>query len=214
MKMVFLGPPGAGKGTLAALAATRLGIPAISTGDIFRAAIKEESELGKKVKNILASGALVPDELTIDLVKERLSRPDIAEGYILDGFPRTIPQAEALQTFSPVDVVVNFDVKDSVIIFRLSGRRVCRKSGHIYHIVTMPPKKEGFCDIDGSELYTRPDDAEEAIKTRLSAYRKQTFPLIEWYSSRKLLVTIDGEGDPESVYSLFVKALDEFHGRA
>lgn len=207
MKMVFLGPPGAGKGTLAAMASEHLSIPHISTGDLFRAAIKNETELGKKVKEILAEGRLVPDDLTIALVRERFAQPDVKNGWILDGFPRTIPQAEALQQISPVEKVVNFDVEDSVILFRLTGRRVCKSCGKIYHIVTMPPKNEGICDACGGALYIRSDDQESAIKTRLEAYRSLTAPLIQWYGERSLLVTIDGAGKPDDVFQIFVKAI-------
>jgi adenylate kinase len=207
MKMVFLGPPGAGKGTLAALASARMGFAHISTGDLFRAAVKDSSELGRKVKNILDEGRLVPDELTIALVRERLSRSDAELGWILDGFPRTTGQAEALETIASPDWVVNFDVQDSVILTRLTGRRVCSGCGKIYHIVSMPPAVEGKCDVCGADLYTRPDDSETSIRTRLSAYRSQTAPLIEWYSKKGTLVTIDGTGSPESVYERFVEAI-------
>lgn len=203
MKMVFLGPPGAGKGTLAAMASSRLGLPHISTGDLFRAAVKNETDLGKKVKNILAEGRLVPDELTIALVRERLSLKDAGKGWILDGFPRTTGQAEALQSIDPVDLVVNFDVGDEVILFRLTGRRVCKNCGKIYHIRTMPPANEGICDVCGEALYIRPDDGEESIRTRLAAYREQTAPLIDWYGKKGRLVTIDGSGSPDSVYGKF-----------
>lgn len=207
MKMVFLGPPGAGKGTLAAMASKRLGVPHISTGDLFRSAIKNETELGKKVKSILAEGSLVPDGLTISLVKERLSLADARNGWILDGFPRTIIQAEALQSIDEVDLVVNFDVQDGTILFRLTGRRVCRNCGRIYHISTMPPAREGICDACGGPLYTRPDDSEESIKTRLAAYRDQTEPLIQWYGDLDRLKTIDGSGSPDSVYERFSEVL-------
>lgn len=207
MKMVFLGPPGAGKGTLAAMASKRLGVPHISTGDLFRAAIKNETELGKKVKSILAEGSLVPDDLTISLVKERLSLADARNGWILDGFPRTVVQAEALQSIDKVDLVVNFDVQDETILFRLTGRRVCRNCGRIYHISTMPPAASGVCDTCGGPLYTRPDDHEESIKTRLAAYRDQTEPLIQWYGNLDRLVTIDGSGSPDSVYERFSEVL-------
>lgn len=207
MKMVFLGPPGAGKGTLAAMASKKLGVPHISTGDLFRAAIKNETELGKKVKSILAEGSLVPDDLTISLVKERLSLADARNGWILDGFPRTVVQAEALQSIDKVDLVVNFDVQDEMILFRLTGRRVCRDCGKIYHISNMPPAKEGVCDACGGQLYTRSDDHEESIKTRLAAYRDQTEPLIRWYGNLDRLVTIDGSGSPDSVYERFSEVL-------
>ena len=205
MKMVFLGPPGAGKGTLAAMASKNLGLPHISTGDLFRAAIKNETELGKTVKSILAEGRLVPDNLTIALVKERLSMADAGKGWILDGFPRTIAQAEALQSLAPVDVVVNFEVKDELILYRLTGRRVCRNCGKIYHVATMAPDREGICDACGGELYIRSDDREESIKTRLEAYRDQTEPLIAWYGKLGLLVAVDGSGSPQSVYEKFAE---------
>lgn len=207
MKMVFLGPPGAGKGTLAVMAAERLNLVHISTGDLFRAAVKAESELGRQVKEVLARGALVSDGLTISLVKERLSLRDAESGWILDGFPRTIAQAEALQEMNPADKVVNFDVEDSLVLFRLAGRQVCRSCGKIYHLKTLPPRTPGVCDICSGELYTRSDDREESVRTRLEAYRGQTAPLIDWYSSRKLLVTIDGSGAPEVVYARFAETL-------
>lgn len=207
MRMVFLGPPGAGKGTLAAMASTRLGLPHISTGDLFRAAIGEGTELGNKVKGILAEGKLVSDELTIELVKERLSKEDASKGWILDGFPRTTNQAQALENFDPVDRVVNFDVEDPLILFRLTGRIVCKACGKIYHARTMPPKESGVCDACKGQLYTRPDDSEEAIRTRLTAYRQQTAPLIDWYGAKNKLSTIDGSGTPEEVYIRFAEVL-------
>jgi adenylate kinase len=209
MRIVLLGPPGAGKGTFAAQASTNLNLPHISTGDLFREAIKNETDLGKKVKNILAQGLLVPDDLTIGLVKERLAAADAQGGWILDGFPRTIPQAEALQEISPVDMVLNLEVDDALILERLTGRRICRNCGRIYHVVTMPPKKEGICDVCGGELYTRPDDQEAAIKTRLAAYREQTEPLVAWYQERKVLVPLRGSGTPDSVYAAFEKILED-----
>ena len=212
MKMVFLGPPGAGKGTLSSLASKRLGLPHISTGDLFRAAVRNETGLGKKVKGIMAEGKLVPDELTIALVRERLAAPDTASGWILDGFPRTIPQAEALQVAEPVDLVVDFDVGDELILFRLTGRRVCGSCGKIYHVTTMSPKVEGVCDACGKSLAIRPDDREEAIRTRLAAYRDQTQPLVAWYGRRGIIETIDGSGSPETVYGLFAQALARRQG--
>lgn len=207
MKMVFLGPPGAGKGTLAALASARMGLPHLSTGDLFRAAVKDGSELGERVKNILDEGRLVPDELTIALVKERLSRSDARKGWILDGFPRTTGQAEALDAIAGPDWIINFHVEDAVILKRLTGRRICSGCGKIYHVVTMPPAAEGKCDACGADLYTRPDDREESIRTRLSAYRNQTAPLIQWYGDKGKLVTIDGTGSPEAVYERFAEAV-------
>ena len=207
MKMVFLGPPGAGKGTLAALASGRMGLPHISTGDLFRAAIKDGSELGKKVKGILDEGSLVPDALTIALVEERLSQNDAQRGWILDGFPRTTGQAEALAGISDPEWVINFDVEDSVILKRLTGRRICSGCGKIYHIESMPPSVEGVCDACGAGLYTRPDDSQESIRTRLSAYRSQTAPLVEWYGGKGKLLTIDGTGAAERVYERFMEAI-------
>ena len=206
MKMVFLGPPGAGKGTLAAMASKSMGLPHISTGDLFRAAIKNETDLGKKVKGILAEGMLVPDDLTIALIRERLGADDARDGWILDGFPRTTGQAEALQSIAPVEFVVNFDVPDEMILFRLTGRRICKDCGKIYHASTMPPAREGVCDVCGGSLYVRSDDREEAIKTRLNAYREQTEPLIAWYGKLGKLVTIDGSGSPDAVYTRFAEA--------
>lgn len=207
MRLIFLGPPGAGKGTIADLAVKALGVPHISTGDLFRAAIKDETPLGLKVKSILASGGLVPDDLTIALVEERLAMRDAGKGWILDGFPRTIPQAEALERIAAADKAVNFDVADAVVVGRLSTRRTCRGCGKIYNAKTMPPKKDGICDACGGEVYTRDDDKESAIKTRLENYRKQTAPLIDWYGKRGKLLTIDGVGTPEEVLARFERAI-------
>lgn len=207
MKLIFLGPPGAGKGTIADLAMEAQKLPHISTGDLFRAAVKNETELGLKVKGILASGGLVPDDLTIALVKERLAQADAKKGWILDGFPRTIPQAEALEALAPADKVVNFEVADAIVVGRLSTRRTCRACGKIYNVKTAPPKKEGVCDACGGEVYTRDDDKESSIRTRLENYRKQTAPLVEWYGKRGKLLTIDGVGEPRLVYERYMKAL-------
>jgi adenylate kinase len=155
----------------------------------------------------MASGGLVPDELTIELVKERLSQKDVAKGWILDGFPRTIPQAEALEKIAAADSVVNFDVADKIVVDRLSGRRVCKSCGKIYHVKNMPPKKEGVCDVDGGALYIRDDDKAEAIQVRLDTYRKQTEPLIDWYGKKGKLLTIDGVGAPAEVLKRFEKAI-------
>jgi adenylate kinase len=191
MNFIFLGPPGAGKGTLAVEVAKQYGIPHLSTGDMFRAAIKAASPLGKKVKAILDSGALVSDDITIELVKERLSRDDAKAGFILDGFPRTIPQAEALSAFARIDAAVNFEIADADVVKRLSGRRVCKGCGHNHHVEFMPPIKDGVCDKCGSELFIREDDKIEAITHRLEVYRKQTAPLIDFYREKKLLTDID-----------------------
>jgi adenylate kinase len=207
MKLIFLGPPGAGKGTTAALASTKLGVPHISTGDLFRAAVKAGTRLGLQVRDVLASGGLVPDGLTISLVRERFAEPDTVSGWILDGFPRTIAQAEALRSIAVVDRAVNFDVPDSVLLVRLTGRRVCRSCGKIYHIATMPSAKPGICDSCSGELYTRADDKEETIRNRLEHYRIQTEPLIGWYEKAGLLLTIEGQGSPDEVYGRFSSAL-------
>ncbi len=207
MKLIFLGPPGAGKGTLAGLASKELGIPQVSTGDIFRDAIKRETDLGKKVKEIVGRGDLVPDELTVGLVKERLAQPDAAAGYILDGFPRTIPQAEALEKFQSLDAVINFSLKDAVVIKRLSGRRVCKNCGAIYHVENMPPKKSGVCDNCGSQLVIRDDDKIDSIMNRLDVYKKQTEPLIRFYKSKKLLREVDSSKTPEVTMTQLRKVL-------
>ena len=198
MNLIFLGPPGAGKGTLAGLVAKELGIPQISTGDIFRDAIKRETELGKRVKEIVGRGDLVPDELTVSLVRERLAQPDAANGYILDGFPRTIPQAEALQGFQKLDSVVNFVIGDDVVVLRLTGREVCRACGAIYHVRNMPSKVKGVCDRCGGQTYTRDDDKLESITNRLEVYKQQTEPLIAFYRKRGLLRDVDSSTTPEA----------------
>lgn len=207
MKLVFLGPPGAGKGTLAVMAAARIGLAHISTGDLFRAAIKAGTPLGLQVRDILSAGKLVPDELTIGIVRERLAKDDARAGWILDGFPRTVTQAVALQEFEPVGSVVNFEVDDPLILSRILGRQVCRGCGKIYHVVTMPSRVKGVCDACGGEVYTRPDDSEQTVRARLAEYRANTAPLIEWYGERKLLLTIDGSGTPEEVYARFAGAV-------
>ena len=207
MKLVFLGPPGAGKGTLAAKAVEFLNIPHISTGAIFRTAIANKTALGLKVKEIIDAGKLVDDETTIALVKERLAEADAQKGYILDGFPRTIAQAESLEGFSRVDRVVNFDIPDTAVIERLSGRRVCKNCGANYHILFTKPKKEGICDLCGGELYTRDDDKAEAIQKRLEVYRAQTAPLIDYYRKKGLLVDVDARPAVDQVIANFRQAL-------
>jgi adenylate kinase len=207
MNLIFLGPPGAGKGTLAAKAVEILSVPHISTGAIFRAAIAAKSPLGLKVKAIIDAGKLVDDATTIELVKERLAQPDAKKGYILDGFPRTIPQAEALATFSGVDKVVNFDIPDDGVVERLSGRRVCRGCGANYHVAFQKPKKDGVCDACGGELYTRDDDKKEAIQKRLEVYRAQTAPLIDHYRAKGILVDVDARPAVDTVVENFRKAM-------
>jgi adenylate kinase len=207
MNLIFLGPPGAGKGTTASKAATEFGIPHISTGDLFRAAIKNETELGLRVKAITEKGDLVPDDLTVEIVKERLQAPDSQKGYILDGFPRTIPQAEALSGFSSITRVLNFELDDHEVVERLSGRRVCKACGAGYHVRFMPPKKEGVCDVCGGELYTRKDDTIESIKNRLNVYSSQTSPLIDYYTKRQLLTDVDAKPSAEEVLQSVIKTL-------
>ena len=207
MKLIFLGPPGAGKGTLAAKAVDFLKLPHISTGAIFRSAIAAQSPLGLKVKAIIDAGKLVDDETTIELVKERLAQDDAQSGYILDGFPRTIFQAETLAGFSTVDKVVNFDIPDSSVLERLGGRRVCRKCGYNFHAVFNKPKVEGVCDHCGGEIYVRDDDRAEAIQKRLEVYRAQTAPLIDFYREKGLLVDVDARPGVDEVVENFKKAL-------
>lgn len=201
MNLIFLGAPGAGKGTLAKLVSKANDIPQISTGDLFRAAVKDGSELGRKVQGIMEKGELVPDSLTVELVKERLDKPDARAGYILDGFPRTIAQADALAAFQNIDLVINFAISDELVIHRLSGRRVCRSCGAIYHVVNMPPKAEGVCDRCGGELYIRDDDKIDSIKNRLRVYKEQTEALIAYYGEKHLLRDIDSSKSAEESLS-------------
>jgi adenylate kinase len=198
MRLIFLGPPGAGKGTLAKMVCQELGVPQVSTGDIFRQAVKDGTELGKKAKVIMERGELVPDEVTVELVRERLSRPDAKRGYILDGFPRTIPQADGLRSIQNVDLVIDFQASDAVLTQRLTGRQTCRSCGRIYHVVNMPPKVKGKCDADGGELFVRDDDTLEAVKNRLAVYRRQTQPLIDYYEREGTIRHIDSSQSPEA----------------
>ncbi|MDR2796005.1 MAG: adenylate kinase [Spirochaetaceae bacterium] len=207
MKLVFLGPPGAGKGTLAVKITGLLNAPHISTGNIFREAISSASPLGLKVKSIIDAGKLVDDSTTIGLIRERLAREDVKDSYILDGFPRTITQAEALAAFSSVDRVINFDVPDSVVIERLSGRLVCRKCGFNWHKTFNPPGKDGVCGKCGGEIYTREDDKAEAVKKRLDVYREQTAPLIEYYRNKGLLTNIDARPNVDLIVENVKKLL-------
>ena len=207
MKLIFLGPPGAGKGTLAVKAVEILGLPHISTGAIFRSAIADQSALGLKVKAIIDAGKLVDDDTTIELVKDRLAQADAQKGYILDGFPRTVPQAEALAGFSPVDKVINFDIPDEGVLKRLGGRRVCRQCGYNFHNVYNKPKTEGVCDYCGGEVYIRDDDRPEAVQKRLEVYRAQTAPLIDFYRKKGVLVDIDASPMVDAVVVEFKRVL-------
>ena len=208
MNLIFLGAPGAGKGTLANMLSREYNIPQISTGDLFRAAVKEGSELGKQVRGIMEKGELVPDSLTIELVRERLAKPDAGDGYILDGFPRTIAQADALAGFQKTDGVIDFSISDELVIRRLSGRRVCRSCGAIYHVDNLPPKEEGKCDRCGGELYIRDDDKIDSIKNRLRVYKEQTEPLIAYYRDKGLLREIDSSQSPQNSLEQIKKILE------
>ena len=212
MKIIMLGAPGAGKGTQAKMIADKYSIPHISTGDIFRANIKNGTELGKKAKTYMDQGLLVPDELVVDLVVDRVGQEGCSNGYVLDGFPRTIPQAESLDAAleklgSKVDYAINVEVPDENIVRRMSGRRACVACGATYHIVHIPTKVEGICDRCGSELILRDDDKPETVKKRLAVYHEQTQPLIDYYNDKKVLVEVDGTKDMNDVFTDIVKIL-------
>lgn len=212
MKIIMLGAPGAGKGTQAKKIAEKYTIPHISTGDIFRANIKEGTELGKKAKTYMDQGLLVPDELVVDLVVDRVGKDDAKNGYVLDGFPRTIPQAEALDKAleaigEKVDYAINVEVPDENIIRRMSGRRACVACGATYHLVHIPPKQEGICDTCGKELILRDDDKPETVKKRLDVYHEQTQPLIDYYTNKGILKEVDGTVDMADVFSAITDIL-------
>ena len=212
MKIIMLGAPGAGKGTQAKQIAGKYSIPHISTGDIFRANIKNGTELGKKAKEYMDQGLLVPDELTCDLVVDRIGQDDCKNGFVLDGFPRTIPQAEALtnalnELGQKMDFAIDVDVPDENIVKRMSGRRACLECGATYHVVSIPPKKEGICDACGSELVLRDDDKPETVQKRLDVYHEQTQPLIDYYKKAGILKSVDGTQPMEDVFAEIVKIL-------
>ena len=211
MKIIMLGAPGAGKGTQAKMIAKEYGIPHVSTGDIFRANIKEGTELGKEAKGYMDKGLLVPNELTVKILLDRVAKDDCKNGYVLDGFPRTIPQAEVLEDAlnklnDKIDYAIDVNVPDENIIKRMSGRRACLKCGATYHIEHVPPKKEGICDVCGEPLVLRDDDKPETVKNRLDVYHKQTQPLIDFYSERNILKTVDGTVDMMDVFNA-IKAI-------
>jgi adenylate kinase len=212
MRLVLLGPPGAGKGTQAVVLAEEWEIPHISTGDMFRQAVKDETTMGKKAKEYMDKGLLVPDEVVVGLVEERLGRSDAAEGFILDGFPRTIAQADALAGIIHsmgyiLDAVINIVVPEDLLVKRLAGRRVCRNCGATYHVEFNPPKEEGKCDKCGGELYQRDDDQEETVRKRLKEYDEKTSPLIAYYAGKGILRNIDGSESADIVLNSIRKSL-------
>lgn len=205
MQVIFMGLPGAGKGTQAEKIVEEFGIPHISTGDIFRAAMAEGTPLGLKAKEYVDKGQLVPDDVTIGIVRERLSQPDTAKGFLLDGFPRTVPQAEALdkalsEMGRNIDVVIHLNVNRESLLERLTGRRICRSCGSTYHVLFNPPKEEGKCDKCGGELYQRADDSVDTVATRLDVNIKQQEPLLHFYEAKGLLRTVDGEAEINEVF--------------
>ena len=212
MKIIMLGAPGAGKGTQAKQIADKYSIPHISTGDIFRANIKNGTELGKKAKQYMDQGALVPDELTCDLVMDRIQQDDCKNGFVLDGFPRNIPQAEALDAAlgkinEKMDYAIDVDVPDENIVNRMSGRRACLNCGATYHLISIPPKVEGICDRCGSEIVLREDDKPETVQKRLKVYHEQTQPLIDYYKNQGILKSVDGTQPMDEVFKAIVTIL-------
>jgi len=214
MDLILLGPPGSGKGTQAKKMVERYHVPQISTGDILRAAVKEKTRLGVEAKQYMDQGRLVPDEVVVGIVRDRLKAPDCTGGFILDGFPRTVPQAEALgatvQAMNRgIDHVLSIEVDKEELLKRLGGRRTCRNCGAMFHLIFDPPKKEGVCDTCGGELYQRDDDQEKTIRARLKVYDEQTAPLIAYYREKGLLRAIDGVGGVEEIFQKIVKAIEE-----
>ncbi len=212
MNIVFLGPPGAGKGTQAKRITEKYGIPQISTGDMFREHLSKGTELGQKAKEYMEKGQLVPDEIVLSMVEERLKQPDCEKGFILDGFPRTVAQAEALDEMlsklgKKIDYAIAIEVPDEELVERLTGRRTCKKCGMMYHVKFKPPKVEGKCDACGGELYQRPDDNEETVRNRLKVYHESTAPLIEYYEKKGVLHRIDGGGSIDEIFERIVQVL-------
>lgn len=213
MNLILLGPPGSGKGTQAQRIVERYRIPQISTGDILRAAVKQGSPLGQQAKGFMDRGELVPDEVVIGIIEERLKASDCQEGFILDGFPRTTPQAEALQTIltnlgKTIDHVLNIEVESEELVRRLTGRRTCKTCGSMFHILFHPPKRENICDRCGGPLYQREDDREETIRTRLKEYERQTAPLIQYYQNQKLLRPIQGIGEQQQIFEQILRLIE------
>lgn len=212
MKIIMLGAPGAGKGTQAKMIAEKYGVPHISTGDIFRANIKNGTQLGMEAKQYMDKGLLVPDELTVKILLDRVAQDDCKKGYVLDGFPRTIPQAEVLdkaltELGDRIDYAIDVDVPDENIVRRMGGRRACLSCGATYHIEHVPPKKEGICDTCGQELVLRDDDKPETVQNRLNVYHEQTQPLIEFYQAKGVLKTVDGTVDMKDVFAAITEIL-------
>ncbi|MFF8935028.1 adenylate kinase [Streptomyces paradoxus] len=213
MRIVLVGPPGAGKGTQAAFLAKNLSIPHISTGDLFRANISQQTELGKLAKSYMDAGNLVPDEVTIAMAKDRMEQPDAENGFLLDGFPRNVSQAEALDELletesMQLDAVLDLEVPEDEVVKRIAGRRICRNdSSHVFHVTYKQPAKDGVCDVCGGELYQRNDDSEETVRTRLEVYHTQTEPIIDYYKAQGLVVTISALGKVEDVTTRAMEAL-------
>ena len=214
MRLIFLGPPGAGKGTQAKALAREWGVPQVSTGEMLRDAVKAGTPLGREAQRVMESGGLVSDDVMVGIIAERLRQPDAARGFILDGFPRTIAQAEALNRLlkdlgQGLDAVVYFDVPEAELIRRLTGRRLCRQCQTAYHLVSAPPRREGICDRCGGELYQRDDDSEPTVRHRLEVYARQTAPLLDYYRGRSLLTTVKADGDVESITRAIRRAVTE-----
>jgi len=207
MNIVLLGPPGIGKGTAAVKLSKKLNIPHIATGDMLRENVSNKTELGIKAKSFMDKGALVPDELVIEMIKERLNRDDCKNGFILDGFPRTINQAGEIAKAVKIERVVNIQVSDDVIVDRLSKRKVCEKCGFTYHLEYIKPNREGICDKCSGTLYQREDDKPEAVKERLKVYKEKTEPLINYYKKKGLIVDVDGSGTPDEEFKLVLEAV-------